>query len=51
MILRIEIPRWAALVALVTLAAAGAFAQEASGRTLRDGVYNEARGDGRQARL
>ena len=46
MILRIETSRSAALVALVvpvTLAAAAAFAQEASGRTLRDGVYNEAR--------
>jgi len=46
MITRIETSGSAALVALValvTLAAASAVAQDAGGRTLRDGVYTDAR--------
>ena len=43
MIRGIETPGSAALIALVMLAAGVALAQEATGRTLRDGVYSEAR--------
>ena len=47
--MRIETPGSSASIALailVVLVAAAAFAQEARGRTLRDGVYSEARSTG-----